>query len=44
MPTFKTNEAIGLREDLTDVIYDISPTETPFMSSTYQTKANSEYR
>ena len=24
--------AIGIREDLSDVIYNISPTETPFMS------------
>jgi len=30
--TYQTYDAIGLREDLTDVIYDISPTETPFMS------------
>lgn len=43
MPTFKTNEAIGLREDLTDVIYDISPTETPFMSSIGKTKATATY-
>lgn len=28
-----TYTAIGIREDLTDVIYDISPTETPFMSN-----------
>ena len=28
-----TYTAQGLREDLTDVIYDISPTETPFMSN-----------
>lgn len=28
-----TYTAKGLREDLTDVIYDISPTETPFMSN-----------
>jgi len=31
--TFSTYDAIGNREDLSDVIYDISPTETPFMSS-----------
>jgi len=30
---FTTYTAKGLREDLTDVIYDISPTETPFMSN-----------
>lgn len=31
--TFSTYDAIGNREDLSDVIYDISPMETPFMSS-----------
>jgi len=30
--TFSTYDAIGNREDLSDIIYDISPTETPFMS------------
>lgn len=31
--TYQTYQGIGLREDLTDVIYDISPTDTPFMSN-----------
>jgi len=31
--TFDTYDAVGIREDLQDVIYSISPTETPFMSS-----------
>ena len=31
--TFRTNDMIGIREDLTDAIYNISPKETPFMSS-----------
>jgi len=30
--------ALGVREDLTDVIYNISPTETPFMSNIGRTK------
>lgn len=30
--TTSTYDAIGNREDLSDVIYDISPTETPFLS------------
>lgn len=30
--TFSTYDAIGNREDLANIIYDISPTETPFMS------------
>jgi len=31
--TFQTYDAIGKREDLTDIIYDITPTDTPFMSN-----------
>jgi len=30
--TFSSYDAVGNREDLADVIYDISPTKTPFMS------------
>ena len=29
---FQTYQAVGNREDLEDVIYSISPTETPFMT------------
>lgn len=29
--TFETYQEIGMREDLSDIIYNISPTETPFM-------------
>lgn len=43
MATFQTYQAIGNREDLTDVIYNISPTETPFMSSVGKTKATAVY-
>jgi len=43
MATFQTYTAIGMREDLTDVIYNISPTETPFMSSIGKTKATATY-
>lgn len=31
--TYQTFTAIGQREDLTNAIYDISPTDTPFMSN-----------
>lgn len=31
--TFDTYESVGIREDLIDVIYDISPTDTPFVSN-----------
>lgn len=38
--SFKTFEAIGNREDLADMIYDVSPTETPFMSNVKRGKAS----
>ena len=31
--TFSAHDAIGIREDLSDIIYDISPMDTPFMSN-----------
>ena len=37
--TFQTHQAVGNREDLTDVIYDISPMEFPFMSRAAKVKA-----
>lgn len=37
--TFATNDMVGIREDLSDVIYDISPTETPFLSAVAQSEA-----
>lgn len=36
---FATYEAIGNREDLTDAIYNISPTETPFLTLIGRTKS-----
>lgn len=39
MATYQTYTAIGQREDLSDVIYNISPTDTPFMSSIGKTTA-----
>src|SRR5512139_45944 len=41
--TFSTYSAIGVREDLADVIYDISPTETPFMSNAKRGSASQKY-
>ena len=43
MATYQTYTAIGMREDLSDVIYSISPTDTPFMSSIGKTKATAVY-
>jgi hypothetical protein len=43
MATYQTYTSIGNREDLSDVIYNISPTETPFMSSVGKTKATATY-
>jgi len=41
--TFSAHTVIGLREDLTDVIYDISPQDTPIMSSIGKTNARAVY-
>jgi len=43
MAKFQTYQSIGNREDLSDVIYNISPTDTPFMSSVGKTKATAVY-
>jgi len=40
---FNSFTAIGNREDLEDVIYDISPTETPFMSNVARTRATATF-
>ena len=40
---FYTEGAVGNREDLTDVLTNISPTETPFISSIGRTTASSTY-
>jgi hypothetical protein len=39
--THSTYDHIGRREDLSDIIYDVSPTETPFLSALPKTKATS---
>ena len=43
MPTFTAHSAIGQREDLSDVIYSISPTETPLLNTLARTKATAVY-
>jgi len=40
---FKTYEATGQREDLIDLITDISPTETPMLSRFAKNKATAKY-
>ena len=37
--TFETYQSIGNREDLADTIYNIAPTDTPFMSGISRAKA-----
>ena len=39
MATYKTYQTVGIREDLQNAIYDISPTTTPFMSTVGRTTA-----
>lgn len=43
MATYQTYTSIGNREDLSDMIYDISPTDTPFMSTIGKGKATAVY-
>ena len=43
MPIYNRYDAVGAREDLSDVIYNISPTDTPIMSSIGKTKATGVY-
>lgn len=43
MAAYDRYSAVGAREDLTDVIYNISPTDTPIMSSIGKTKATGVY-
>ena len=43
MTQFRTYAAIGMREDLSDIIYNISPTDTPFLSTVGKTKATAVY-
>ena len=38
--TYKTYDQVGKREDVEDIIYDISPTDTPFLSSIGSGTAN----
>ena len=42
-PATNITTQVGNREDLTDVIYNIAPTETPFMSNIGRTKCTSTY-
>lgn len=37
--TFSSYDAVGNREDLSDIIYDVSPAETPFLSAIPKVKA-----
>ncbi|NIT13992.1 MAG: hypothetical protein GTN99_07065 [Candidatus Dadabacteria bacterium] len=41
--TFDTFSAVGEREDLQDVIYNISPTETPFLSNAARMQATAVF-
>ena len=43
MAEFRTYTAIGQREDLSDTIFNIAPTETPVVSSIGKTKATATY-
>jgi len=38
--TYATNDMVGIREDLSDIIYDVSPVETPFLNSVARVDAS----
>ena len=42
--TFDTYDAVGNREDLANIIYSISPTDTPFMTMAGRGKADATYK
>jgi len=41
--TYATNDMVGIREDLSDVIYDVSPVEVPFLSMAAHNEATNTY-
>jgi hypothetical protein len=41
--TFDSYDAVGIREDLEDIIYDVSPEETPFYSACAKVKATNTF-
>lgn len=41
--TLQGYQAIGEREDLSDIIYDISPMDTPFMSNVARDTASAVF-
>ncbi len=41
--TFDTYDAIGIREDLSDMIYNVDPSDTPFYSKSSKTKDKKHY-
>jgi len=43
MAVYKTYDATGIREDLADIIYNISPTDTPFISNVGKGSTNGTY-
>ena len=41
--TFDSYDAVGIREDLSDMIYNVDPSETPFYTKCRKTKASNTY-
>ncbi|MDD9727236.1 hypothetical protein PVV74_17380 [Roseovarius sp. SK2] len=41
--TYKSTDQIGIREDLSDIISNIDPFETPWYSSVRKVKATNTY-
>lgn len=41
--TFDSYDAVGIREDLSDIIYNVSPEETPFLTKCAKVKASNTF-
>lgn len=41
--TYASNDMVGIREDLSDAIWNVSPAATPFLSALKKTKAKNTY-
>ena len=43
MATVTSYDMVGIREDLENVIYDVSPTDTPFLTKCAKVKATNTF-
>lgn len=41
--TFDSYDQVGIREDLSNIIYNVDPTETPFLTMAAKVKAKNTF-